>query len=351
VDASERLAALLAGELDADERIALEAELARDPELRASLAAMERADLRLREVSSPRPSEGFDQRLDAVLANTLDEVLGTENVTAREGSTAAGATGDVFTAKRRERASRRTHALIGVAAAAVVVVGTGALLGTFGDDDRGDDASSMIETMDADDADDAGDDAASEDLTLALDGPIVVAEGRSLDNGDLDDLLAGGELGSVRSQGFDDTLGRGVAERFQAELGARSLRSGAAAEQELDRDEAGDVPQEESAPTDDSEMADDADTDADGTGGAELVTRDGVPVPGEAAADIARCLDEVLGADGDAIPAYTELATYEDDEVVVFGMITVDPDTGTFSRNEVWVLERTTCDVLRFSQG
>jgi hypothetical protein len=349
VDASERLAALLAGELDADERIALEAELARDPELRASLAAMERADARLREVSSPRPSEGFDQRLDAALAITLDEVLGTEDPTVRAGSTAAGATGDVFTAKRRERASRRTHALIGVAAAAVVVVGTGALLGTFGDDDRGD-ASSMIETMDADDAGDAaGDDMASEDLTLALDGPIVVAEGRSLDNGDLDDLLAGGELGSVRSQGLDDTVGRGVAERFQAELGAQPLRSGAVAEQESDRDEAGDVPQEESAPTDDTEMADDA--DADETGGAELVTRDGAPVPGEAAADIARCLDEVLGADGDAIPAYTELATYEDDEVIVFGMITVDPDTGTFSRNEVWVLERTTCDVLRFSQG
>jgi hypothetical protein len=58
-----------------------------------------------------------------------------------------------------------------------------------------------------------------------------------------------------------------------------------------------------------------------------------------------------VGADPDAIPAYAELATFEDADAIVLGLVTPDPETGAFTRNEVWVLDRATCQLLRFAQG
>jgi hypothetical protein len=352
VDASDRLAALLAGELDADERLALEAELARDPELRADLSAMERADEHLAELRSPEPPAGFEQRLDDRLAATLTEVLGAPDTRPHGGGTATSTTvaaGDVFTARRRDRASRRMQTMIGVAAAAVVLVGSGVLFTSFGGDDTADE-SAMFETMDADDGATDESDAAAEGA-FVTDGPVVVADGRTLDDDAIDELLTSGELDLVASQGYDESLGRDVAERFQSDLGARSTPDGGSADLETD-EEIADTPETEDAP--DEGSADDRDQDVPAGEvftGRELVTRDGTSLPATDAADVTRCLDEVLGGDPDAIPAYVELAGYQDTEVVVLGLVTLDPETDTFARNEVWVLDRATCQLLRFSQS
>jgi hypothetical protein len=339
VDASERLAALLAGDLDADERIALEAELARDAELRADLEALERADAHLERLPSPEPPAGFEQRLDDRVTATLAEVLGAPEEQLRTGSTGQGV-GNEFTARRQRRASRRMQAMVGVAAAAVVLVGSGVLLTSFGGDDDAEtaDDTGMFTTTDS--ADDADEEAADADEVVAG-GPIVVAEDRTLDADDLDDLLAGGELEQVAAQGYDAGLGQQVAGRFQAELGVREPAVEARPDDldAADEDRAlQEAPAEESA--EDGSVA-----------LPELFTRDGASLSPAEAADLARCLEEVVGADPDAIPAYAELATFEDADAIVLGLVTPDPETGAFTRNEVWVLDRATCQLLRFAQG
>lgn len=353
MDAAERLAALLADELDADERLALEAELARDPGLRADLDAMERADARLAELQPPAPTAGFERRLDELMTTTLAEVLG-DAEPRTVGSGASGAD-DEFTA-RRDRSSRRLQAMIGVAAAAVVLAGSGVLLtslGSFGGDDAAEtaeDSGAAAVTGSAEPESDPSDESL-ETEAFVTDGPVVVSEDRTLDDDDLDELLAAGELDVVASQRYDDDLGREVAGQFQSDLGVRAPQESGAAD--LDRDGSGDdsegsdasaeddAPQEES--TDDGDMA--------VSSVPELLTRDGAPLEPAATADVARCLEEVLSADPGAIPAYAELATYEDAEALVLGLVTLDPETGAFTRSELWVLDRATCQLLRFVQG
>ena len=343
VDASERLAALLAGELDADERIALEAELARDPELRADRDAMERADAHLAELGSPEPSAGFEQRLDDRMATVLDEVLGSAERQPRTGSSDLGSSAEGFTARRRDRASRRTQAMIGLAAAAVVLAGSGVLLTSFGggDDAEMADDAEMFSTTDDAGGDTAGTEEAADAEAFDVAGPVVVAEGRTLDDDDLDELLAGGELEVVAAQRYDEDLGRDVAGRFQAELGVHAPQD-AAADQDLDHDDDGaleDAPEPESAEDDRAPVA------------PELLTRGGAPLPAADAADLTRCLDEVLAAEPGAIPAYAELATYQGEEALALGLVTLDPETAAFTRSELWVLDRATCQLLRFAQS
>jgi hypothetical protein len=66
--------------------------------------------------------------------------------------------------------------------------------------------------------------------------------------------------------------------------------------------------------------------------------------------DVARCLEVVLGDSPDAIPTYAELGTRDGDEVVAIGLVTRDPATDTFARRELWLLDRTTCDVRHIVQ-
>ncbi len=342
MDASERLAALLADELDAHERIALEAELARDPKLRAARDAMERADAHLDELGSPEPAAGFEQRLDDRVTTVLDELLGEAEQQPRTGSTAPGSSSEGFTARRRARASRRTQTMIGLAAAAVVLAGSGALLTSLGGDDSAEmaDDSGAFSTTDEAERDTAATDESADAEAFGAAGPVVVAQERTLDDDDLDELLAGGELEVVAAQRYDEDLGRDVAGRFQAELGVRAPQD-AAADQDLDHDDGAleDAPAPESAEDDTAPV------------GPELITRDGSPLPAADAADLVRCLDEVLAAGPGAIPAYAELATYQGEEALALGLVTLDPETAAFTRSELWVLDRATCQLLRFAQG
>jgi len=244
--------------------------------------------------------------------------------------------------------------MIGVAAAAVVLAGSGVLLsslGSFG----GDDAAEMAEDAGRADATGSAEpesDASEESLqaeAFVTDGPVVVAEDRTIDDDDLDELLGGGELDAVASQRYDDDFGREVAGRFQSDLGARAPRESGVAD--LDRDDSGgDGEGSDGAEDDAPQEGSTEDGDVAVSGVPELFTRDGAPLEPDATADVARCLEEVLSADPGAIPAYAELATYQDAEALVLGLVTLDPETGAFTRSELWVLDRATCQLLRFVQ-
>jgi hypothetical protein len=325
VDPAERLAAYLAGDLDADEHTALEAELARDAALRGELAGMRRADAALAELSSPTPPVGFEDRLRAALAPVLAGELGSDADHATAVAAPASPTGDELAARRRQRRERpRWVPVLGGVAASLVLVAAGisavSLL-------RGDDAEDgFAVTMDAM-TDDAGAPEADGD------GPVVVTEGRSLDSDDADDLLAGPVLDELVGRELDPATGAELAERWSAQLGADAttalqLPSDERAEGDVPDAAADDEAVEETAP---AEEAAAADVD-DGTA-------------------IARCLTELLGGGDAAIPAYVELATFEDRPAIVFGLVSVDPATGAFTRPEVWILDRADCQVLRFSQG
>lgn len=365
MDLPDRLAARLAGELDADERAAFEAELARDPELRAALAAMQRADQELAELSSPEPPEGFEDRLDAAVRGAVDEVLGgtapdaaatagPDAITGRAGPAGSTVVGeDALARRRRDRRERRMRVVTGVAAGAILLVGGGVLLNQIGMG-GGDDAAfttSMDDSgdagMDADQEEAAEDEAAMESIGPM--GPSIVADERDLDDDALDALLQGEEITSLRADGVDPQTGRDLAARFQAALGAIPAPGDGGGGDETPAEDAPTAEADDAADTEVTEEGEDG--GAAGEGAVELVTRDGRRLPDEAADDVARCLGELLQATPDAIPVYAELGSYDGVDAIIFGLVTLDPTTERFSRGEVWAVARTDCQVLRFSQG
>jgi hypothetical protein len=65
---------------------------------------------------------------------------------------------------------------------------------------------------------------------------------------------------------------------------------------------------------------------------------------------LTRCLDDLLTAESRVIPTYVEFVSFDDEEAIVFGLVTLDPATGAYTRTEAWVLRRSDCRMLRFSQ-
>jgi hypothetical protein len=342
VDA-ERLAAYLAGELDADETVALEATLARDTGLRAELAAMRHADEVLAALPATELPEGFERRLHAAVGAELaaqlhasgDEATGRERTPARHT--------DELATRRERRGWSWVPAFAGAAAAvavlAAVVVGIGPLGGA------GDDAADTVMSLEADDADGAEEEMAAEALPGPGEAPTLVAGDRDLDEALADELLASIELQAVADQALGADAGRSVATSW-----ADALRLAIPGGFEAGTTAAPSTTQ------DDRETADDADTD-DALAGMQERAVGPVRLLAEGALDeedgaaVTRCLDEVLAGGVDAIPAYLELATFDGEEVVILGLVTFDPATGGFTRPEVWILDRVDCQVRRFSQG
>jgi hypothetical protein len=353
VDA-ERLAAYLAGELDADESAALAAAIARDPRLRAELDAMQRADAALGSLAPTDLPAGFDSRLRAALDTELAAILRPQGAeaTASEGSTSGATVGDGPTshrwtdqlaARRARRARSWAPAFAGAAAAvaaiAVVGVGVGVLGG--GGADMDDAAGDMEMTLEADDAD------GSEEAGMMAapgpgEGPTVIAQERVLDDALADELLTSIELQAVTDLALGADEGGSLGAGWRQALADFHTAADEPAE---DADVAEDAPQTESdedlAATFDRTFAEDV---------AVRLFADAPPSDVDlAAAD--RCLAEVLAAGTEAIPVYLELATYEGEEAVVVGLVTFDPATEAYTRPEVWVLAREDCQVRRFSQG
>lgn len=332
MDTTQRLAAYLSGELDTDERTALEAELAGDPALRDRLERIRESDEALASLGDVELPDGFEQRLDATVDGVLDEVLGDE-LSARRG---------------RQRTMPGWVPALAAAAVAVVVGGGVVLSGLGRSSDQG--VNTTAGTAGGGDAGDGeaaesllngGDDVAADEAP-AVPGPRVVTDDRELTSADLQDLAANPELVElIAGVPVDDqpvTVARawaGVLGADVDDLGSLAVRSGTAPEED--------------------QATESADRDVAGQGATGAVSDPVVRFEGEPTEedrrDVARCLSQLYeDAAAPVVPLYAELATDEDgDDVIVYAALARDAD-GDYQRVEVWMLERDDCSLRQFVQ-
>ncbi len=338
---AQRLADYLAGELDPDEHRAIEAQLARNPALRARLQRLRDADAALAGLPPADPADGFEQRLDDALAPVLRERLADGGIAAsgagadgRAGDdTPAGVPDDVVgadeLARRRDRSARRAswpRAVGGVAAGlALLGVAGVAMLGLPGAQE---DLATTTDTPTTESADEA-----------LGEGPVVLATDRDLDDADVASLLDDHALTSLARRDLDAGRGTTLAERYTGVL--------------ADDDRLSALHGARSAPEADDAPADDADTLAD-------LEADGAADPGpgtdpadldaRARADIRRCLDTLLEGAQAPVPAYVEVTSYQGEPAIAFGLLGRGADGQRYERLEVWVLDRSDCQVRTFQQ-
>ncbi len=352
VDDLERLVAYLDGSLAAEERAEVEAALAQDAALRARLVALEHAERALADLEVTRLPEGARSRLDAALAVALDETLaGPEDPAASAQveadraevapTTAAAAGREVDELADRRTARRRPLAPIATGVAAGMVLLAGGVVGLSQLSDGGEDA---LTTMQAEGGEEAAPepapDAPSTEDALALELPVVIDEGRMVTDEDRPELLDDPELQALAQGGLSLEEGAALAAQVQARvLGADAATSTAPDDRFADGD-----PVEEHADEDRGEAP------ASGQA-APLVTRDGRTLDPETADGLRRCLVELLDAGEQAVPLAVEVVTLDGGDAAVFGLLTLDPDTGAFGRIEAWTLALDSCQVLRFAQS
>jgi anti-sigma factor RsiW len=350
LDDTERLTSYLDGELAADERRALEAELAGDHALRERLAALRTADRTLRAVGATELPPGARERLDDRLAGVLAEVLTTTSATAGPPLTATeqddaptpGAGGDRVEDELALRRRRRVlPAVTGVAAGLVLLAGGIVGLGQLGlDSDDAGLAEGADAMMSADDAAELESLPAAPELEAL--GPIVVDDGRATSTAELEGGPVSPELEAAAAAALSAEDGAALADRFQ-QLLLGEMAPAPSGPMAADEDE--DAAEE--AAEDAAEDADGADRSMETT----LVTRDGRTLNPEDAADLRACLATLLEGGEQAIPIRVELLEVDQVPAIGVGLLTPDPTTGAFTRMEVWTLERASCQVLRFEQS
>lgn len=373
---AERLADYLAGDLDPEQQRALEAELARDPALRARLQRMREADAALAQLPPAAPAEGFDDRLRAALAPELRHRLADERIVASGPTThdpdeAAdpavehpdlAAEDELSRRRERARAGRRVPRwplAVGGAAAGLALLGVAgaALLGLpGGGDDMAADAPVTQEES-------AGDGAGSGGR------PIVLASDRDLAEGDVSSLLDEPALAALAQRDLGAAEGGAVAadftrvlrddDRLRAQAGSSPVPGDSGAAVTEDREEEAAPEAEEEAGTldadedaEDAEPTDDAKAGDDAEAGARLRGESFSTghLDDDARADVRRCLDTLLeGADA-PIPAYVEVTRYEGEPAIAFGLLTRSAEGERYDRLEVWVLERDGCQVRTLQQ-
>ena len=339
MDARERIADYLSGDLSPDEQAAFEAALVGDAALRADVAAARRADDALGALPPTALPDGFEDRLRAHLASELDAVLTPADPapTADPLVAAEAELGrhDDLAARRAARAQRRWTGLAGAAAAVLAVAGVvGALSGVGGGaGDRADDmaagegepADGSFGTMttqdgateesytEAEEAEDAPTTDEADDLAAdapAADGAVALhVRGRDLDTADLDDLLGGPEVRAFAGERLAaDTAAVLRASRESSLLFRfRAMESTGAADAD----------------------AEDSDTAAL-SGGQRHAAQ--------------RCLQDATAGGG--VPVYAELATYQGRDVLALALVTEDPGTGRWTVPGVRVLDLDTCEVV-----
>jgi negative regulator of sigma E activity len=303
VETGERLAAYLSGDLDADERQALEAELARDARLRSQLERIQAADAALLALPEVTPRAGFSERLHAAVAAEVEQQLGDE------------------LAARRERRQRRWMPIAGAAAAGLVFVaaGVGIVTGLGGDDTGGDMADGGAESAVTMLAPENGGRVAG-DLT-----PVIVAFDRTL--------------------GADDLAALAADPRFEAELVQRLAEDDALAYAARNAEAYGEAAPPEAGADTSAESAPALDV-----AGATVIVEGNVSEADRAA--VAACLPVLSeGAETPVVPLYVEIAEDTDGrDVLVYALLGRNAD-GDYDRIEVWMLDRATCDVLHFVQS
>ena len=310
----ERLADYLAGELTPDEQASVEAELAGDAALRRRLARMREADEALASVPSPAPEAGFEERLQAALRPEL------ERATAPAAATEKATGGDELAARRARtgRALPSWPVTLGGAAAAVALlavvgIGVSQLAGTDDEADVAlDDATEAPESLEADEA--------------PGDGPVLLAGDRELGDEELEALFDDPRLAGLADRSMPPEEGARLAEAFRAHFADDETMSATASP---------DAPQ--------AETMDDIEADADQDDAAREADLDA-----DARADMRRCLATLLDESDRVVPAYAEAATFEGEQVILFGLIAPGADGQRYERIELWVLERDDCQVRTF---
>lgn len=298
-----RLAAYLSGDLDPDERADVARRLASDPALRARADRIAATDELLSSLPDVELPEGFSNRLAERLAPELDAILG-----------------DELAAARARRFAGRDRWMLGAAAAAVaVVVGAGVILsGTFPGGSDGDTTALSEFAPEAQREGMVDDMAAGSSLPV----PQIVALGRALTEQDLQDLASDGRWDDLAAPDLGVDQAREISNAYSAALTATS---DAAAEE--------DGSPEKPAPADGGEF----DTATSATS--------------EQLAAVAVCLPTVLDSDDQpVIPLYSELATFQGEDVVVFTLAAPGPDDVSYRRIEVWVLTVDGCETRYFTQ-
>jgi len=339
VDPAERLASYLAGELAADEHAAVEAELAHDPALRAQLEALQRADAALAGLSSPQPPAGFEDRLTAAVEAVLAETVRGAHATA---DAELNDSRDELAARRdRDRRWSWKPAFAGAAAAVVLLVAGIAISGLGGDDEGVVGEVALDAPAEEPDATMEMDEDAGE--APVEDGPLVVVSGREVDEEAVDALLSAPAVSELARRGLGDVEGAQVAVGWQAALGATALLDENPVELRADEGADAAQPEEEGAIADDSPQA------SIPPSAERRLAEDRVPTADDDRA-LTRCLDDLLTAESRAIPTYVEFVSYDDEKAIVFGLVTLDPTSGAYTRTEAWVLRRDDCRMLRFSQ-
>jgi hypothetical protein len=377
VDATERLADFLAGELDADEHAAVEAALARDPALRAALEHLRRADTALRALERPPPPDGFEQRLHAALTEELTrlgirpETL-TDAATAGTGEDRAGAADRIAAdelaaarARREARASgprwpRWLPAFGGIAASLLLVAVAISVVGPFtggddsdtatfdaaqmdleagaedaGEEPREEDADGAFETLDegmAEDDEAVEEGAPADDAAAVLAaGPEVVASDRDLPPQRVADLLVEPAADRLVATDLDASAGAALAGQWARSLGADPAAAAGATGDAGDRD-----------PPDADDTAESSLPDADDPLAA-LTPDDRLAV--------GRCLSQVFERDVQeaAIPVYVELLTVADEPAIAYVLVTAPTDR--FTATEAWVVARDDCRALASADG
>jgi hypothetical protein len=355
VQSADRLAAYLAGELTADERQALEADLARDTGLRADLQAMQRADAALAVEAPSALPDGARDRLLAALEPTFAEELGGD----ASAATATASPGIDELAARRRAVDRRSWvtALGGIAAALVAVAIIGPVLsGTGGDDEGG------VATTAADDGQLESAPAESSDEGVsqfaAPVGPTLLGSERTIDTDGAQQLLEAGELDAVIAQGLSPDDARGLGASWAAAFGsAPGATDDALAGDRLLGEEAEDTSAGAGEAADDAETPELEQDRATTSTLPEAALEFGVAdlqtlgdVDEQARADVARCLATLTAGGPVLIPALAELVTFAGEPAVAFALIGLAPDD-TVTRREVWILEREGCEVRYLRQG
>jgi len=328
VDRAVRLADYLAGELDPDEHAALEAELARDPALRADLHAMRAADDHLIAIPPADPPAGFEERLDAAigehLAETLDHPPG-----------AAGSATDELATHRARTASgpglpRWVTAVSGAAAAILVLAGAGLVFtGVLGGTDDGDEAF-QTQSLDAIEEEAFETDEMADDAVA--DGPLLLGGDRSIDDRDIEGLLEDPDAFGIAARNLEVSAAQDLATSFAQALGAGPVDDATA--ESPDADDSGAATAED-APGPQREPA-------ELRGDADLSPTD--------RAQVGACLELLVADAPDVIPTYAELVVFDGDDAIVFGLVTEDPESGRLTRREAWIVDRNTCEVRLFTQ-
>lgn len=315
METGERLAAYLAGDLDPEEARRLEGELARDRDLRARLERLRRLDGALSAMPEVEVPAAFSQELRSSLQRELD------------GRALAG---DELGQRRRRGFGGLPDwlpAAAGAAAVLVAVVAIGTSLPMGGDDTAGEGARPTA--MQAERADEAATEAGAAD-TAMIDGPVVVNDGRSYDADGVEDLVGTGELAMVAGRHLTDDEATELAERYRSAFLA-SAGSEAMAEEDGDEAPAGSA--------------------AGGSAVTPLRIEGSEEVHPDDLAAIGACLDDILSESGPLIPVSAELARFEGTGAIVLGLVGHDPGTDAFTRSQLWVVARDTCEVLFFAQG